>query len=101
MTLNDLYARFKVIDSLNAAGGSNDLQISFKVIKKIKRKLYDFLLVVYSKFLMTLKYRQGHRQSHHVKAVVWPKSTTLVDPEMTDGNYALSCITHVCFGANH
>ena len=25
-----------------------------------------------------------------------PKSTTLVDPEMTlDGNYALHCITHV------
>ena len=31
-----------------------------------------------------------------------PKSTTLVDPEMTlDGNYALRCITHMCFGANH
>ena len=31
-----------------------------------------------------------------------PKSTTLVDPEMTlDGNYALRCITHICFGANH
>jgi len=31
-----------------------------------------------------------------------PKSTTLVDPEMTlDGNYALRCVTHVCFGANH
>jgi len=29
-------------------------------------------------------------------------ATTLVDPEMTlDGNYALRCITHVCFGANH
>jgi len=31
-----------------------------------------------------------------------PKLTTLVEPEMTlDGNYALRCITHVCFGANH
>ena len=31
-----------------------------------------------------------------------PKSTTLVDPEMTlDGNYALCCITHMFFGANH
>jgi len=31
-----------------------------------------------------------------------PKPTTLVDPEMTlDGNYALRCITHMCFGANH
>ena len=31
-----------------------------------------------------------------------PKSTTLVDPEMTlDGNYALCCIIHMCFGANH
>jgi len=30
------------------------------------------------------------------------KSTTLVDPEMTlDGNYALRCIAHMCFGANH
>jgi len=29
-------------------------------------------------------------------------STTLVYPEMTlDGNYALRCITHMCFGANH
>jgi len=31
-----------------------------------------------------------------------PKSTTLVDPEMTlDGNYALRCITHMCFGDHH
>jgi len=31
-----------------------------------------------------------------------PKSTTLVDPEMTLNGYdALCCITHVCFGANH
>jgi len=31
-----------------------------------------------------------------------PKSTTLVDPEMTlDGNYALRWITNMCFGANH
>jgi len=31
-----------------------------------------------------------------------PKSTSLVDPEMTlDGNYALCCITHMLFGANH
>jgi len=31
-----------------------------------------------------------------------PKSTTLVDPEMTlDGDCALSCTTHMCFGANH
>ena len=31
-----------------------------------------------------------------------PKSTTLVDPEITlDGNYALRCITHVCFGDHH
>ena len=31
-----------------------------------------------------------------------PKATTLVDPEMTlDGNYALCCITHMSFGANH
>ena len=30
------------------------------------------------------------------------KSTTLVDREMTlDGNYALRCITRMCFGANH
>jgi len=31
-----------------------------------------------------------------------PKSTTLVDPETTsDSNYAVRCITHMCFGANH
>jgi len=31
-----------------------------------------------------------------------PKSTTLVDPEMTlDGISALCCITHMFFGANH
>jgi len=31
-----------------------------------------------------------------------PKSTTLVDPEMTlDGNYVLCCITVMFFGANH
>ena len=31
-----------------------------------------------------------------------PKSTTLVDPEMTlDSNYALRCMTHMSFGANH
>jgi len=31
-----------------------------------------------------------------------PKSTALVDSEMTlDGNYAVCCITHMSFGANH
>jgi len=31
-----------------------------------------------------------------------PKSTTMVDREMTlDSNYALCCITHMCLGANH
>jgi len=31
-----------------------------------------------------------------------PKSTTLVDPEITlDGNDALRCIAHKCLSANH
>ena len=68
--------------------GWNDLQMYFKVIKSgTNRKLvYDFLLAVYSNFCritpilrnlmwnspMTLKYAQGHWQSYHLKAVVWP-----------------------------
>jgi len=61
----------------------NDLQMSFMVIKSgTNRKLvYYFLLVVYSchapftsnlmwNSLMTLKYRQGHRQLYHLKAIV-------------------------------
>jgi len=61
-----------------------DLQMSYKVIiSGTNRKLvYDFLLVVYSNFccirlreiwcetLMTLKYRQGHRQAYHLNARV-------------------------------
>ena len=50
-----------------------------------RKRVYDFLLVVYSNFCrithlrnlmwnrpMTLKYAQGHWQSYHLKAVVWP-----------------------------
>jgi len=42
-----------------------------------------------------------NRKSHtHFRLV--PKSTTLNDPELTlNGYYALSCITHMSFGANH
>ena len=69
--------------------GWNDLQMYLKVIKSgTNRKLvYDFLLVLYSNVCrisynapftrnlmwnssMTLKYRQGHRHSYHLKADV-------------------------------
>jgi len=68
--------------------GRNNLQMYFKVIKSgSNRKLaYDFLLVLCRHFChiahrlreiwcetvkMTLKYRQGHRHSYHLKADVW------------------------------
>jgi len=50
---------------------------------------------------VTVNHYRGNRKSYTRFRLV-PKSTILVDPEMTlDGNYALLCITHVCFGANH
>ena len=38
----------------------------------------------------------------HTRFRLEPKSTTLDDPELTlNGYYALSCITHMSFGAHH
>ena len=81
LLLRDRATRKPAKDCWNSMHHWNDLQMSFRVIKSgTNRKLvYDFLLVVYSHFcrlreiwcLMTLKYRQFHRQSYHLKAVVW------------------------------
>ena len=65
----------------------NNLHLSFKVIRSgTNRKLVYYFLLYYSNFmpynapftsylmwnsLMTLKYRQDHQQSYHLKAVVW------------------------------
>jgi len=70
----------------------NDLQMYFSVVKSVtNRKLYSvwlpivvyidlvtfavsrtiFLRIMMWNSLMTLIYRQGRRQSHHVKAIVW------------------------------
>ena len=93
LLLGDRATRKHAKDSWNGCGndnlGWNDLQMYSKVIKSgTNRKLvYDFLFVVYSNFCrithrflrnlmwnspMTLKYAQGHWQSYHLKAVVWP-----------------------------
>jgi len=59
----------------------NDLQMSFNVIKSgtNRKPVYDFLLILcsnrYEKFDVKqsndLEISQGHRQSYHLKAVVW------------------------------
>jgi len=50
----------------------------------------------------TTKVTIDHYRNSNTRFRLVPKSTTLVDPEMTlDGNYALCCITQMSFGAHH
>jgi len=62
--------------------------------KKINRRMSE--KVKGPRLLLTT-----NRKSHTRIRLV-PKSTTLDDPELTlNGYYALSCITHMSFGAHH
>ena len=93
LLLGDLATRKPAKDCWNHWNGVNILYIwtsKWQTKSGTNRKLvYDFLLVLCSHFcrithrapftrnlmwnsLMTLKYRQGHRQSHQLKAIVWP-----------------------------
>ena len=48
------------------------------------------------------RYDKGYNRKSGTRFRLVPKSTTLVDREMTlGGNYALCCITLMFFGANH